>query len=306
MEDPKISIVITCYNYAEYVEDAIISVINQTYKNIELIIIDDGSTDNTLDIISKYKNGATVISRENRGIINTRNEGLNIAQGNYLCFLDADDTLPSNYIEEGIKTAIKTRADIVYTNYEYFGAEKGKSDFPEFNLEKLKNSNYIHISSLVKKSAVKDIMFDDNLNGMTHEDWDFFLNLTINGRTAALCKNTYLNYRKHGHSRNNMMQSDKDRKKYIDSYCYILYKHKKLHRDEIDYLSGLAFANWYIDIYEQNEQLKNKLKHNKVQICNLENDISNIVNSKSYRFGLAVSRPIKYLKRRSSNSKAIN
>src|SRR5690554_7984530 len=93
---PKISVIIPVYNKAPYLEQCLNSVINQTYKNLEIIIIDDGSTDNSLEICEKYRKKderIQLISQENQGVSVARNKGIQKASGEWIYFLDADDYL---------------------------------------------------------------------------------------------------------------------------------------------------------------------------------------------------------------------
>ena len=95
-----ISIIIPTYNYAEYIQKAIDSVLAQTYKNCEIIVVDDGSTDNTQEIIeNKYKNKVRYYYQENKGAPAARNKGIKKSKGEYLSFLDADDYLTESSIE---------------------------------------------------------------------------------------------------------------------------------------------------------------------------------------------------------------
>ena len=101
-ENLLISIIIPVYNVEKYLERCLDSVINQTYKNLEIIVIDDGSTDNSGKICDKYAekdNRIIVIHKENGGICSARNSGLNIAKGLYILFIDSDDYIDSDYIE---------------------------------------------------------------------------------------------------------------------------------------------------------------------------------------------------------------
>lgn len=92
------------YNSAKYIDKTIKSCLNQTYKNIQIIIINDGSNDQSLSICQKYKaNNLIIISQNNKGAAAARNKGLSIATGNYIQFLDADDSLPANKIESQIE-----------------------------------------------------------------------------------------------------------------------------------------------------------------------------------------------------------
>ena len=93
------SVIIPAYNAAAYLEECLESVLNQTLKNHEIIVIDDGSTDNTPDILKKYSDIITWIRQDNQGPSVARNKGLEISRGNYLCFLDADDLYKPTRLE---------------------------------------------------------------------------------------------------------------------------------------------------------------------------------------------------------------
>ncbi len=107
----RVSIIVPVYNKAEYLQRTLKSILNQTHKNIEVIIIDDGSTDDSEKIIKEFsKKDDRIVSllRENRGASKTRNQGLEMVKGEYVCFIDADDVISPNFIENlltGIKNA---------------------------------------------------------------------------------------------------------------------------------------------------------------------------------------------------------
>jgi len=126
-----VSLVIPAYNAGEYIEEAIESVFSQTYKNIELIVINDGSTDNTLRILKKYeekyKGKFTLISRENRGQSFTLNQGWSLAQGSYIGYLSADDVLLPTSIEKSVQV-LDSDQDVVLT-YSSFNIIDNKSRF---------------------------------------------------------------------------------------------------------------------------------------------------------------------------------
>ncbi|MEG1441955.1 MAG: glycosyltransferase [Oscillospiraceae bacterium] len=99
----KISIVIPVYNTAEYLEKCLESVVNQTYKNLDIIIINDGSTDNSADIIEKYDkqdDRITVVNTENNGVSKARNIGIDLSNGEYIWFIDSDDFLYPESVEK--------------------------------------------------------------------------------------------------------------------------------------------------------------------------------------------------------------
>lgn len=106
-DSPLVSIVVPCYNHANYVRETIESIVNQTYKNIELVVIDDGSTDNSVEIIQKLaKNyNFTFIYRPNKGLSATLNEGMNLSKGKYFCACAcaSDDLYIIDKIEKKVK-----------------------------------------------------------------------------------------------------------------------------------------------------------------------------------------------------------
>lgn len=116
----KISFIIPVYNAEKYVSRAIESVLNQTYKNIELIIINDGSKDSSLSICKSYQaadNRIIIIDKENQGVSSARNDGIKKASGDYIMFLDADDYVEKNIIEDSIKIIELNNVDMVRYNY---------------------------------------------------------------------------------------------------------------------------------------------------------------------------------------------
>ena len=116
-----ISVILPVYNCEKWVERCIKSILNQTYKNIELIIINDGSTDNTLEVCKKYENNqVTIINKENTGVSKTRNVGLEKAQGEYVFFIDADDYIQEECIENMYEKAKEYDTDIVKCDYMQF------------------------------------------------------------------------------------------------------------------------------------------------------------------------------------------
>lgn len=123
----KISIIMPVYNAEKYLKMTIESVLNQSFLEFELIAIDDGSTDKSLDILKKYSKIDTrivVIEQENSGVSKTRNKGINVAKGKYLSFLDADDLLDSNFLMELYEKSERYNTDIYITGYSIFYGAK--------------------------------------------------------------------------------------------------------------------------------------------------------------------------------------
>ena len=114
MEMKKVSIIIPNYNYARYLSDAIESALNQSYKPIEVIVVNNGSTDNSLEILKHFENRIRVIDQANLGQSGARNSGLNHAQGDYIAFLDADDYWHPEKIEKQVKL-LSSNTRLVYS-----------------------------------------------------------------------------------------------------------------------------------------------------------------------------------------------
>lgn len=129
---PLISIIVPIYKVEKFLPECIESIINQTYKNIEIILVDDGSPDNCGKICEDYQkkdSRIVVIHKENGGLSDARNAGLKIAKGTYLNFVDSDDRLPQNSIERLYKIAVKSHAQMVIGGFERFKDETGEIFF---------------------------------------------------------------------------------------------------------------------------------------------------------------------------------
>lgn len=120
---PKISLIIPVYNAELYLRKTLDSVLNQTYKDFEVVAINDGSTDSSLNILEEYKlkfDKITIINQNNKGIGITRNEGIKAAKGEYISFLDSDDFISNDYLETLYKLITKSDADISCCNFNFY------------------------------------------------------------------------------------------------------------------------------------------------------------------------------------------
>ena len=124
----KVSIIIPVYNSENYIDRCLNSVLNQTYQNFEILVINDGSTDNSQKIIDDYKykypEKIIAIEQENKGVSVTRNESMQRANGKYIMFIDNDDYIEANYVETFLKEAEKEDYDVVIGGYRRITEEK--------------------------------------------------------------------------------------------------------------------------------------------------------------------------------------
>lgn len=210
--NPKVSIIITCYNYDRFVADAVSSALSQTYHNVEVIVVNDGSTDDSHDVISQFADRITYICQTNAGVAAARNSGLEISSGQYCCCLDADDWISPNYILDAVKL-IADDATIV-SPIAHFTDEKlnitESAVWPcDQTIKKNKNtrrslllSNCVTTPSVFPRSKWQQVGGYNPLNPRA-EDWELWIDLvTIGCRILHMnSNNIYFLYRQHGPSR---------------------------------------------------------------------------------------------------------
>lgn len=180
----KISIIIVTFNAGKFIEKTINSIINQTYQNIELIIVDGRSTDNTLEIINKYSNHIDkIISEKDSGIYDAMNKGIDLANGDFITFLNAGD----NYIDDNVLTKLFDKLDneinVVYADHISIlnGKEKYRNakEFTKNNLFKYVTSTVCHQSIFVKKNIIPKYNLIYTLKGELNWYFDILNNSNI-------------------------------------------------------------------------------------------------------------------------------
>lgn len=176
----KIAVIIPVYNVEKYLERCLESIIHQTYNELEIICINDGSTDNSLKICEKMKhidNRIRIITQENKGLAAVRNRGVQEALSDYISFVDSDDFIDNDYIEKLYKCLIQSNTDISVANVKYENIEQERYLLDEeFKEKKILNreqamceflnpggglGNYI-VNKLYKKSVFNEIKFPEN------------------------------------------------------------------------------------------------------------------------------------------------
>lgn len=202
---PKISVIMPAYNAEKYIDEAIDSILNQTYKDFELIIINDGSTDNTKEIILKYDDPRIIYleNEKNRGIVKTLNKGLNQARGEYIARMDADDIAIYNRFEKQIEYLDDNKdVGILGTGIRIFGENiKPQERIFTTNPEQLKaelifNSCIAHSTVMMRRSNLIDNGLQYNEKFPGREDfalwWEIVKVSKVNNISDIL-----LNYRIH-------------------------------------------------------------------------------------------------------------
>jgi len=194
--DSKVTVGIPTYNYAHYLPEAIESVLAQTYANVEIIVLDDASTDNTKEIAVKYP-VKYIRHEKNWGLAATRNTGLKVGEGDWFMFLDADDKIDKDLISLSLQYANAKKADIVGV----WQKEFGDTDFvhyfhPEPTHQDFIMGNKINCSSMFSRKVYETIGgYDERLTA--YEDWQFWLRATKAGFKVVTIPLPLFYYRKH-------------------------------------------------------------------------------------------------------------
>ncbi|WP_339316210.1 glycosyltransferase [Oceanobacillus sp. FSL W7-1304] len=241
MHNSLISIIIPVYNVEEYLQECLDSVLHQTYKNIEIIAINDGSSDNSLEILKTYalKNeNIKIISQENSGQSVARNKGIKIATGKYIYFLDSDDYILPETFEHLIGTMEENNLDLIRFVAEPFADGLDiKLDKKQYNFNNFINPNKIYnkeeflklnlltysaspVLYIVKKDVLtkKNILFKP---GIVHEDDLFNVEVFLNSTVTMYDPTSY--YKRRYRPNSTMTtKSIEGRKKSFDSRCIIL------------------------------------------------------------------------------------
>ncbi|MDD1443350.1 glycosyltransferase family 2 protein [Dolichospermum sp. ST_sed3] len=278
----KVSVIIPCYNMGQFLDEAVDSVLNQTFQNLEIIIINDGSTDEiTIDKLENYiKPKTKVIHTPNQGVSLARNIGIQEAIGEYILPLDADDKIHPEYIYEAINILDNFKEiGIVYCDAAFFYEKNEIWEIPEFSLEKILADNLINCCAFFRKEDfLRTSGYNSNMKyGL--EDWDFWLSLLELDLKVYKIPKILFYYRIKNSSRNIDLTNDEDNLTF--SHQQIYYNHKNLY-------------NKYI---ESPIHLIRELNISKNELQYWKNKFEVIENSYSYRIGNRLVRPFSKLKK---------
>jgi len=194
-----ISVIIPCYNYGEYLRDALESIRAQTIQDFEVIVVDDGSTDElTLDVLNGMRQeGVRVRTQEHSGPAQTLNSGISQARGKYVCCLSADDTIEPTYLEKCV-VLLESNPGIsfAYSLVKTFGLERRVGLTRPFDLRLLLAYNHVCGSAVFLRDAWKAVGgFDTAMPA--YEDWDFWIRLGESGFRGKLIPEPLFNWRRH-------------------------------------------------------------------------------------------------------------
>lgn len=230
----KVSIIIPCYNQAQYLPETVQSVLDSTFQNLEIIIVNDGSTDNTEEIaqlLTEQYPKVQYLSLKNSGPSVARNRGINKSSGTFILPLDADDLISKDYIEQATQVLTeRPEVKVVYCEAEKFGSKEGPWRLKPFSLDRLAKDNMIFVSAFYRKSDWEACGGYDEDFIWGREDWEFWINMLKNGGQVVKLPITGFYYRINPNSRRKKMTNE--RKKNL--IAYINRKHREFIHQQLN------------------------------------------------------------------------
>lgn len=246
---PLISVIVPVYNVEKYLDRCLNSIVNQTYKKLEIILVDDGSPDKSpqmCDCWAKKDNRIKVIHKKNGGLGFARNSGLEIATGEYVAFVDSDDYIDTNMYQSLIEYTISNNADIVYCGHHYEKEDGGFVDIIDFNKvqiferpnllkhslhylrgkegnDKLLTMSVWH--SIYRRKIINTLFYSER--DVVSEDLHFQISAIINSTKIMYIPHAYYNYCFNDNSLSHTFKFDKfEKNKRLISYILTLYRNK--------------------------------------------------------------------------------
>ncbi len=199
--DAKVSVIIPCYNYGKYVREAVDSALNQSHAPLEVLVVNDGSTDPyTLEVLPTLESDRVhVVNTTNQGLSMARNNGVAQARGDYLVFLDADDTLdPDTLALMLYGFVLDPSAAFVFPYQHFFGDQNLVWCNQEFDAYDLLWANHMTVCIMIRKAVFERSRQYRPEMKYGYEDWEFCLSLTRDGHHGALLPLPVFNHRRHG------------------------------------------------------------------------------------------------------------
>jgi len=278
-----VSIIVPVYNVEKYISICIDSLINQTLKSIEIILINDGSTDNSgliADEFSKFDTRIKVIHKINGGLSSARNEGLMIASGRYISFIDSDDWVEPTMMEDMYNAAVEINADILVSGVivEYplenrtvinnLQESISTQDMRQlgnvyWKLHNAKLSNYAW-NKLFKNSFIRDIGLKFIIDGMPAEDLFFNLSSFSHAKSIGVLNHAYYHYIKRDESsiltkyQENILQVEIQRKAAYESFFEHFNMKGEEHLTFLDRLIVISNSSLVINLYKTNAPFNRK------------------------------------------------
>ena len=275
IDNIKVSIIIPVYNVEKYIDRCLKCAVNQTFKDIEIILVNDGSTDKSINIINKYLkkySNITLINQQNQGLSSARNTGIKNANGKYIMFADSDDYFSKRFVETLYNTAEKEKSDIVVCNYKtVFENKKIKIKNKPLKIKTYNSEKALDI-------LIKDVFINNFAWNKIYKK-EIFTENNINFPIGKTYEDMYVSYRLFHKSKKVSVINKK-------LYCYV--KHKKsitatfTEKNFNDIISGLFEMKKYL--LKNNIYKKYAFSYNFLLLKNILFLIYRIIFSKDINF----------------------
>ena len=308
-QNPEISVIIPVYNAGKFFERCIESIINQTLKNIEIIIIDDKSTINNEEMYDKYKNKderiQVILKNKNEGAGITRNLGIDLAKGKYISFIDSDDYIDKDFLEKMLENAYKNHSDMVVASlvFEDINGNQKIKQYPKYknNIFKGKNEVNEYLLNMIPNKSLKysfgiglpksicnlEIIKENKLyfpseRVYSSEDYLFLLDFIPKCKNISIEKSVKYHYCNNGEKSVSRGYDSNGMNKLVNMYKVLLEKSKELGILEMYHEAikryFMTFVRKYI-LQEKNNDSKENAITNISNICN-NKLVVDIVNSR--------------------------
>lgn len=247
------SIIIPCFNYGRFLGEAVQSALDQTVLSLEVIVIDDGSSDTaTIEVLKTLErlSRVRVVRQENCGLPTARNNGVSLARGEYICCLDADDTLEATYMEMAIAVMEADRSvGFAYSWVQLFQDETSVWRTRDFDIDEASIDNHTSVSAVFRRDDWMAAGCFRPAMREGYEDWEFWLRLAALGRRGRVVRTPLFNHRRHGKTmthdahvkRREIMTAMRRSNPQIFNNCRVRKRLKRLHASKLpgDPLSSL-------------------------------------------------------------------
>ena len=260
----KLSVIIPVYNTAKYLSKCLDSILDNAPKDMEIIVVNDGSTDNSLEVLKRYKDKIILIDKENGGQGSARNLGIKKSCGDYLCFIDSDDYINPGSLKKAIEIATKKDLDILYWNIDWIyddGSIKHQNIFNPVYKEDDKIGYLLSDPSPCNKLIKSSIIKNNNLLFPTdciYEDFAFIPSLVKYAKNIEYTDTITYNYYQRVNSTMNKTSYNKKIMDILKAYNHLYDVVKPDYKDELEYIAIMQI------IYFKTMDL---LKYNKKDEC---------------------------------------
>lgn len=300
---PKFSIIIPVYNVEKYIGKCLESVMNQTYKNYEVIVVNDGTKDNSMEIVKQYP--VKIIEQENQGLSAARNAGVKKATGEYLIFLDSDDSIEKNLLKE-INKSLKNNPDLVRFQIQEEFEDETKKEYAEKNFNNKTGeeafeiiAKYHFVENAWCYAIKKDYYLKEKFEfkkGTIHEDFGLIPLVIIKSQTVNSISYIGYNYLQRQGSIMSGKDYEKTKKKVNDFYNHYLYLNEEIEKTNLkkEIFKSFIANSTILKICELNgkeyKEYKKQLKQNKVY----DNLLTNSFSRKIKKLVLKISPKLFY------------